>query len=159
MKKLLCYLGILILLGLAILPLALRMFLPDYEEKEEASVLNESILLICKNEKYEVNATYEASKINMFAIKKYKNKNEVESNDKLINQEDSNKKETELDRMFKYLKNANNIIYSDLETAEVIGIDFSIYDHKELDLGKITKSSEEQKTYYETQGLTCTVRK
>ena len=37
-------------------------------------------------------------------------------------------------------------------------IDFDIYDHKELDLSLLNKSLEEEKAYYESQGLTCTVR-
>lgn len=166
MKKLLCYLGILLLLCLAILPPVLRIFMPNQGEVEEEPVLNESILLSCKNDKYETSTNYENNKVQMIAIKKIKDTNESDLIDDgtRTNQENTdnvieNTEETELDRVFNSLKNANNIIYNDLEGAEVIGIDFSIYNHEDLDLEKLTKSHEKQKTYYESQGLTCTIRK
>ena len=183
MKKLLCYLGVLLLLGLAVLPPALRMFLPESKENEEEQILNESVLLFCKNDKYEVSTTYETNKINMIAFKKYKDMNEIESDDELINQDDINDdlendeneledksenneniqdnivEETELDKIFNYLKNSENIIYNNLSDSEAVGLDFNSNNYENLDLTNLKKNYEEQKTYYETKGLTCTIRK
>jgi len=167
MKKLLCYLGILLLLGLAVLPPALRIFLPDQDRQVVEKNESKSALLSCKNDNYEIITNYENEKVQMLVIKKMKNNNESDLEDDINNQENKeeqdnlieNNKETELDIIFNSLKEASNIIYNELEDGEVIGIDFSIYDHKDLDLGKLTKSPDMQKTYYENQGLTCTIRK
>ena len=65
---------------------------------------------------------------------------------------------TPLDEAFDNIKTDTTITYNEQEDSEVISIDFDIYDHKELDLSLLNKSLAEEKTYYESQGLTCTVK-
>ena len=65
---------------------------------------------------------------------------------------------TPLDEAFDNIKTDTTITYNEQEDGEVISIDFDIYDHKELDLSLLNKSLEEEKAYYESQGLTCTVK-
>lgn len=156
MKKALCFMGILILLFLALLPPALRLFLPD----KEAEIIEEETkkqLLVCKSERFGISTSYDNNEVDRIIFKRFKllsdDTTEVEdTEDMTINNN------TPLDEAFDNIKTDTTITYNDLEESESISIDFDIYDHKELDLSLLNKSLEEEKTYYESQGLTCTVK-
>ena len=64
MKKLLCFLGIILLLFLAVLPPVLRIVLPDMGE-EENEVVHENVILNCSNESYIANTSYQNEKVMM----------------------------------------------------------------------------------------------
>ena len=156
MKKALCFMGILILLFLALLPPALRLFLPD-KETEIIEEETKKQLLVCKSERFGISTSYDNNKVDRIIFKRFKllsdDTTEVEdADDTTINNN------TPLDEAFDNIKTDTTITYNDLEESESISIDFDIYDHKELDLSLLNKSLEEEKTYYESQGLTCTVK-
>ena len=145
-----CYLGILVLFSLAILPPALRMFLPDKGEEKKEEIPERSVLY-CSSNKFITNTSYENNKIQMILLKK-------------INQVSENNGETiddksELILKFQDLKDKSTIIYTETEDGGVIQIDFSISNNDNLDIKSLTKKIEEQKKYYEQQGLNCLIRK
>ncbi len=150
MKKLLCYLGILGLVFLLFLPPALRIFMNDQDEKDEEII--KSAILMCQNNGYVTSTYYENNKINMIILRKVllsseesETKNEVESI-------------SDLDNLLDTLKDQSTLTYKELENAKVLQIDFSIYDHKDLDLHLINNPIEAQKAYYESQGLICNIQ-
>lgn len=156
MKKALCFMGILVLLFLALLPPALRLFLPD-KETEIIEEETKKQLLVCKSERFGISTSYDNNKVDRIIFKRFKllsdDTTEVEdASESTINNN------TPLDEAFDNIKTDTTITYNEQEDSEVISIDFDIYDHKELDLSLLNKSLEEEKTYYESQGLTCTVR-
>ena len=158
MKKLLCYLGILLLLFLAFLPPILRIFLPDQDENQKENIINENIVIYCSNSEYIVSTNYENNEIKMLAFKKL-NTNLESPEGENIDENQTLNSQSDLDKTFFYLKEANDIIYNITDDGEAIGIDFSISTHQELDINNITKQPTEQQKYYENQGLTCVVRK
>lgn len=157
MKKILCYLGILVLLGLTILPPMLRVFMPDQGEEEEEVVKIESVALACTSDKYMVNTNYKNNKVQMIVIKKIINIDE--SNTEETEESSENVIETEMDMTFQALKEYGDIVYNVLNDGEAIKLDFSISNHEKLNLSTLTKLPEDQKTYYESQGLTCIIRR
>lgn len=150
MKKILCFLGIIGLLVLTFLPPVLRVVMKD--KKTEEVVKKESGILFCSNLEYVINTSYQNDKIQMIVIKKINTIPETDSNNNL-------KSESELDQIFDNLKKQTDLIYNEEENGETIAIDFSVSDHDTLDLSKITNNIEKQKNYYESQNLTCSVRK
>ena len=163
MKKALCFMGILILLFLVFLPPALRLFLPDKEvEIVEEEPKNQ--LLVCKNDRFGISTSYDNNKVYRINFKRFKlltdNDTETEDNDTEVEDDDESTidNNTTLDKAFDNIKTDSTITYTDQEDSEIISIDFDIYDHKELDLSLLNKPLEEEKNYYESQGLTCTVK-
>lgn len=149
MKKLLCYLGILVLFILAFLPPALRIFLPDKgEEKKDEEVIERSVLS-CSSDTFITNTSYENNKIQMILVKKLNQVDNPESIDDT----------SELGLSFEDLKKQGDIVYTETDDGEVIQIDFSVTTHDYLSIKNLTKGILDQKTYYEQQGLTCTIRK
>ena len=142
MKNILCYLGIIILLGLILLPPILRIVLPDKEKIEIVEKI-EYINLSCNNDEYLTNTSYTNDKINMIIIKKF---NQVEQN--------SNTGE-EFIQIFESLKDKSTVVHTVSEDGEVLTIDFSLSDNKGLNIAKLTKNASEQKEFYESQKLTC----
>lgn len=172
MKKLLCYVGILLLLFLVVLPPLLRRLLPDMGEEEPAKKEEERMLLTCSNENFVINTSYENSQIQMIVLKKLSSNQEqtdnVDSNDENTSsdnkldvddsKENQTENESELSLAFDDLKTKGDITYKQLEDGEVIGIDFSVSNHEKLNLASFTKPIDEQKIYYENQELSCTIR-
>lgn len=150
MKKILCFLGIIGLLVLTFLPPVLRVVMKD--KKTEEVVKKESGILFCSNLEYVINTSYQNDKIQMIVIKKINTIPETDSNNNL-------KSESELDQIFDNLKKQTDLIYNEEENGETIAIDFSVSNHDALDLSKITNNIEKQKNYYESQNLTCSIRK
>ena len=150
MKKLLCYLGILILFGLAILPPVLRLVLPD--QVLDNNVENvERINLNCSNSSYITSTSYDGDEIKMIVIKHIKN----EYSEDLLEDET---KQSFID-LFEDLTTKNGVLYKELSDGEVVSIDYSVYNDGKLNLTELTKKLEDQKSYYESQGLSCLIKK
>lgn len=173
MKKLLCFLGIILLLFLAVLPPVLRIVLPDMGE-EENEVVHENVILNCSNESYIANTSYQDEKVMMIVFKQLRTTDSNTNNDQddttiiedqedptIENEEDTSNLEQsnieELDEAFEDLKTESNITYNVLEDGEVIEIDFTISNHETLNLTKFTNNLADQRAYYENLGLTCLV--
>ena len=164
MKKILCFLGIILLLFLAALPPILRIILPDMGE-EENEVVHENVVLNCSNESYIANTSYQDEKVMMIIFKQLyptdSNTNDDQEDPTIENEEDTSNLEQsnieELDEAFEDLKTESNITYNVLEDGEVIEIDFTISNHETLNLTKFTNNLADQRAYYENLGLTCLV--
>lgn len=164
MKKLLCFLGIILLLFLAVLPPVLRIVLPDMGE-EENEVVHENVILNCSNESYIANTSYQDEKVMMIVFKQLRttdsNTNDDQEDPTIENEEDTSNLEQsnieELDEAFEDLKTESNITYNVLEDGEVIEIDFTVSNHETLNLTKFTNNLADQRAYYENLGLTCLV--
>ena len=149
MKKILCYLGILVLFGLAITPPVLRIALPDKEEKKEEEVI-ENKLLACTGDKYITTTNYDGKKISMIMIKQIK----TEAN----SDENADNNSNEFDEYFDSFRNGGDVLYKEVDDGEILTIDFSVTEHSNLDLSKINNPLETQKNIYEELGLICTIR-
>lgn len=164
MKKILCFLGIILLLFLAALPPILRIILPDKME-EEKEIVHENVVLNCSNESYIANTSYQDEKVMMIIFKQLyptdSNTNDDQEDPTIENEEDTSNLEQsnieELDEAFEDLKTESNITYNVLEDGEVIEIDFTISNHETLNLTKFTNNLTDQRAYYENLGLTCLV--
>ena len=164
MKKILCFLGIILLLFLAALPPILRIILPDIEE-EKKEIVHENVILNCSNESYIANTSYQDEKVMMIIFKQLyptdSNTNDDQEDPTIENEEDTSNLEQsnieELDEAFEDLKTESNITYNVLEDGEVIEIDFTISNHETLNLTKFTNNLTDQRAYYENLGLTCLV--
>ena len=152
MKKLLCYLGILVLLFLLFLPPALRIFLKDKDATldDDSNKTNET--LVCKNDNFTINANYSGDDVLMIVLKRAIKE---ESDD--LGEEVSDPLE-DLNELFDSIKDDQTITYNRLEDSEVVGIDFEIYKHENLKLNLITKPIKEQQQYYESLNFKCLVR-
>ena len=164
MKKILCFLGIILLLFLAALQPILRIILPDKME-EEKEIVHENVVLNCSNESYIANTSYQNEKVMMIIFKQLyptdSNTNDDQEDPTIENEEDTSNLEQsnieELDEAFEDLKTESNITYNVLEDGEVIEIDFTISNHETLNLTKFTNNLADQRAYYENLGLTCLV--
>ena len=164
MKKILCFLGIILLLFLAVLPPILRIILPDKME-EEKEIVHENVVLNCSNESYIANTSYQNEKVMMIIFKQLyptdSNTNDNQEDPTIENEEDTSNLEQsnieELDEAFEDLKTESNITYNVLEDGEVIEIDFTVSNHETLNLTKFTNNLADQRAYYENLGLTCLV--
>ena len=164
MKKILCFLGIILLLFLAALPPILRIILPDKME-EEKEIVHENVVLNCSNESYIANTSYQDEKVMMIIFKQLyptdSNTNDDQEDPTIENEEDTSNLEQsnieELDEAFEDLKTESNITYNVLEDGEVIEIDFTVSNHETLNLTKFTNNLTDQRAYYENLGLTCLV--
>ncbi len=164
MKKILCFLGIILLLFLAALPPILRIILPDKME-EEKEIVHENVVLNCSNESYIANTSYQDEKVMMIIFKQLyptdSNTNDDQEDPTIENEEDTSNLEQsnieELDEAFEDLKTESNITYNVLEDGEVIEIDFTVSNHETLNLTKFTNNLADQRAYYENLGLTCLV--
>ena len=159
MKKLLCYLGILVLLFLLLLPPALRIFLKDKDETITDTETKTNETLVCKNDNFTVSTNYSGDEILMIVLKRV-----IQERDDLIDEsnlesedliDETNK---ELDELFDSIKDDETITYNEIDDSEVIGIDFDIYQHENLKLDLITKPIKEQQQYYESLNFKCLVK-
>jgi len=183
MKKVLCYLGIVVLFGLGVLPPVLRIFYKDEDKKEVETI--ESIILVCTSDTYMTTTSYENDEVKKIAIKKIIANNledsEVDDStetddssdvveDEDMNNEDLNDSELEssdeelktgMDILFDslYESENENLIRNTLEDGEVVWIDFNTSKYEDIELSNITKLPEDQKEYYESLELTCIIRK
>lgn len=150
MKKLLCYLGILVLLFLLFLPPALRTFLKDKDATTNEDNNKTNATLVCKNDNFTINANYSGDDVLMIVLKRVIKE---EKNEELVSEPDK-----ELNELFDSIKDDQTITYNKLEDSEVIGIDFEIYKHENLKMNLITKPIKDQQQYYESLNFKCLVR-
>ena len=150
MKKLLCFLGILVLLFLVLLPPALRIFLPKEKEENVATTIVRKNLR-CSNDKYIIGTSYDNENIKSIVIKKFI------TNDQEENSNQESNAETEIDQIFTTLKKELPSGVSTQEDGEAITIDFSVEDNLDLSIKKLNRSIEVQKSYYENQNMVCTI--
>lgn len=148
MKKILCYLGILVLLFLLLLPPALRMFLKDKENVIEEEVVEN--ILVCKNDEFITTTRYEGVDIKKIAIKRNKEASIEEDADVVY--------DTNIDKLIDNIKSDPNLIYEETDEFKMITIDFEVSNHEYLDLSLITKPINDQKAYYEAENLTCSIK-
>lgn len=148
MKKILCYLGILVLLFLLLLPPALRIFLKDKETVVEEPVVKN--ILVCKNDDFITTTRYEGVDIKKIAIKRNKEQ-DLEEGAEIVY-------DTNLDKIIDNIKSDPTLIYEETDEFKMITIDFEVSNHKELDLSLITKPINDQKNYYEAENLTCSIK-
>lgn len=148
MKKILCYLGILVLLFLLFLPPALRIFLKDKETVVEEPVVKN--ILVCKNDDFITTTRYEGVDIKKIAIKRNKEQ-DLEEGAEIVY-------DTNLDKIIDNIKSDPTLIYEETDEFKMITIDFEVSNHKELDLSLITKPINDQKAYYEAENLTCSIK-
>lgn len=148
MKKILCYLGILVLLFLLLLPPALRIFLKDKETVVEEPIVKN--ILVCKNDDFITTTRYEGVDIKTIAIKRNKEQ-DLEEGAEIVY-------DTNLDKIIDNIKSDPTLIYEETDEFKMITIDFEVSNHKELDLSLITKPINEQKAYYEAENLTCSIK-
>ncbi len=152
MKKILCYFGIVVLLGFILFPPALRIFLPEKKEIQETPQ-SVSSSLVCTSDYFISNTRYENNKVQMIIMKKID----------IINSEDDDLQENisidnELTKSFDELKDKNDVIYNNLDDGEAISIDFTLSEHANLDLKNFIKEIDEQQKYYESFDLICQIR-
>ena len=168
MKNVLCYFGIIILLGLALLPPILRIVLP-LKEKEEKKEIISNMILSCSNNSFIVNTSYIDEKTNMIIMKKLLtgdsegNNNESNQsfdnlNDELLDSDTKSDKSADIIKLFDDIKNKNDVIYRALDDGEVLSIDFSVSDHKELKIDNLVQDVEKQKLFYEQNDLKCVIK-
>lgn len=150
MKKLLCYIGILVLLFLLFLPPALRTFLKDKDATTNEDNNKTNATLVCKNDNFTINANYSGDDVLMIVLKRVIKE---EENEELVSEPDK-----ELNELFDSIKDDQTITYNKLEDSEVIGIDFEIYKHENLKMNLITKPIKDQQQYYESLNFKCLVR-
>ena len=150
MKKLLCYLGILVLLFLLFLPPALRTVLKDKDATTNEDNNKTNATLVCKNDNFTINANYSGDDVLMIVLKRVIKE---EENEELVSEPDK-----ELNELFDSIKDDQTITYNKLEDSEVIGIDFEIYKHENLKMNLITKPIKDQQQYYESLNFKCLVR-
>ena len=150
MKKLLCYLGILVLLFLLFLPPALRTFLKNKDATTNEDNNKTNATLVCKNDNFTINANYSGDDVLMIVLKRVIKE---EENEELVSEPDK-----ELNELFDSIKDDQTITYNKLEDSEVIGIDFEIYKHENLKMNLITKPIKDQQQYYESLNFKCLVR-
>lgn len=148
MKKILCYLGILVLLFLLFLPPALRIFLKDKETIVEEPVVKN--ILVCKNDDFITTTRYEGVDIKKIAIKRNKEQDLEEGAEMVY--------DTNLDKIIDNIKSDPTLIYEETDEFKMITIDFEVSNHKELDLSLITQPINDQKNYYEAENLTCSIK-
>lgn len=148
MKKILCYLGILVLLFLLLLPPALRIFLKDKETVVEEPIVKN--ILVCKNDDFITTTRYEGVDIKTIAIKRNKEQ-DLEEGAEIVY-------DTNLDKIIDNIKSDPTLIYEETDEFKMITIDFEVSNHKELDLSLITKPINDQKAYYEAENLTCSIK-
>lgn len=159
MKKILCYLGILFLLFLLVLPPALRIFLKDKEDPVEEDITKAT--LVCQNDTFVTNTNYENDEVKMIVIKKINGV--VDSNGNVLGDNTKSDIEKELDinplyNLVDTLKDKEGVNYNKTNEFEAIALNFTNNKYDDLDLSLITKPLVEQKDYYEYLQLVCITR-
>lgn len=168
MKNILSYIGILVLLGLVLFPPILRIVLPE-KTKEEKKIDRNSYILSCSNQKFTINTSYEEEKIKMIVIKnkftqeeidKRKNLDENIENldEQLLDDDTALLKYKEIVDLFDEIKNKTTVTYNVMSDGEIVSIDYSVDEHKELEIDKLTQSMNRQQMYYEKLDFSCSIK-
>ena len=171
MKNFLCYIGIVILVILIILPPALRIFLPEEKEKEKIEPKLVIKSLNCTGVNYVTGTSYENDEVKMIVLKKIISSDDENQDENTDNQEtqdetkeedsynnpDSSERKTEFEAVFTRLSEDSRITKSNLNDGIALKIDFSISNNLDLDIKDLTKPINDQLIYYENLGLTCSI--
>ena len=166
MKNVLCYFGIIILLGLILMPPILRIVRPKEEQKAE-ELIKKNRILACSNELFVINTSYEGDDVYMVVIKKLFSKEEMKTRQNASEEETtSSKKSTSnstkslaIEGMFMKLKENQNVTDTVLDDGEVLSVDFSLASsNNNLGIDNINLKIEEQQLYYEKQNLSCLIK-
>ena len=156
MKKIIYYLGIIILFSLAVTPPILRIALPDQDKKEDKKINKEMTMLVCTSDKYMTVTNYEDEKINRIMLKKI---NQINNEITEEQEEISNVNTNELDTYFNELTLNGDILHNEVADGQILTIDYSVSNHSNLKIDNLTNSIEKQKNIYQSYGLTCEIRK
>ena len=150
MKKLLCFLGIIIIIFLVLLPPMLRIFLKDKDEKSSTfEVEITSYLLYCTNEEFVVINTYEEDKTTLINIKRL-----IQDDEEYEYQTGSG-----ITNFFDNIKALGDSSYQKMNDGELITINTSNFNNSNISIKNFTNEAVLQKTYYQNQGLNCEIRK
>lgn len=154
MKKILCFLCLILLLVLIALPPLLRSLIKDDTNNTNEEIQVKNTILSCSDNNYILKTSYKNDIISMIVAKK-----SIVKDDNIENKEDDIEEtpKSSFDSQFEFLKEIPLISYKELEDGDVVALDFSIYDFKEYDLSNFIKTKQEQKNYYESLGFTCTI--
>ena len=183
MKKLLCYIGIILLFSLAVFPPVLRIVLPPREEKKEEIKIEKRLMLYCVNDEFIAINTYEGDTIKSINLKKkiidstMEDEEDKQTDSDLKNQEsdqdNKNEEGTDLNsniveensqtgkqllNIFDDIKGKGDTLYTKTEDGELITIDFSVSKHPNLELSNLINKISTQKDFYQEQGLICEER-
>ena len=168
MKNVLCYTGIILLLGLFLFPPILRLTLPERKEEDKKIDMN-NYILSCSNQRFVINTSYEQEKIKMIVIKKIYTKEEIDRkkhldenienlDEQLLDPDTYVTKYQEIVKLYDDIKDKTTINHEISNDGEVVSIDFSVNDHKELEINKITQPLESQQKFYERLDFVCTLK-
>ena len=175
MKKVLCWLGIVLLIFLIALPPVLRIVLPaKVEEEEEVKLIRKT--LSCNSKVFLSATSYENDVVKMIVIKKsFTNPNlDTDTNtatetDTETDTEEEVKPETEPDtdikdyentdlaKLFEEAKKDSRVVIEEVEDGEIIKIDYTVSDYSGLEIEDLNKPINDQFTYYEDNGLVCSI--
>jgi len=164
MKNLLYVLGIIVLLFFIMFPPILRIVLPDKDKIKEDDVKELVVTILnCSNEKYITTTTYENAKITRISIKKNNLEEEENSEDNadLVDEESNEDTESKtiMDDIFDNLIKQNGVFQTNQESGTILTLDFSVSDIPGIDLSNIGKKIDDQKAFYESDNLVCSIIK
>ena len=162
MKKLLCYVAIVILLVIIILPPVFRAFVPENFDESELPPKQEIVLLNCKRSDETINLPYLDGKLNKIKytfntpilvddenepIDDDNNSNENETNDNEINEPMTLKK---------VLENIpNTVIRNDTDGTTTYSLDMNEIGVVDLVPAEYRDTSSNMKSYYTNLGYSC----
>lgn len=168
MKNVLCWFGIIIILALVVFPPVLRLTLPKKTETEKI-IETRNYVLACTNPRFIINTSYEDDVVKMIVMKKIYTEQEKDKRKKidenienldeqLLDPDTTTVKYQDIIKIFENIKDKTSITYNVLDDGEVITIDFSVNDHKNLPLEKLNQNMEKQQKYYERLDFSCVIK-
>ena len=161
MKNILSYVGIFILFGLVLLPPILRLTLPD-KDKIDNQIDRSNYILSCSNERFIIYTSYEEEKVKMIVIKKIYTQEEIENKDNindLLNPDAIVPKYKDISDLFEKIKTNKSLTFEVIDgDGEVLSIDYSVDEHKDLGVDNLIQKMSDQQKYYEKIDFTCSIR-
>ena len=175
MKKVLCFLGIILLIFLIALPPVLRIVLPaKVEEEEEVKLIRKT--LSCNSKVFLSATSYENDVVKMIVIKKTVPNTNLETDstgdtetDPNANAEPSEETQPETDteatdfentdlaKIFEEVKKDSRVVINEVDDGEVITIDYTVSDYSGLEIEDLNQPINDQFKYYEDNGLVCSI--
>ena len=179
MKKVLCWLGIVLLIFLIAIPPVLRIVLPaKEEEQEEVKLIRKT--LSCNSKVFLSATSYENDVVKMIVIKKtFTNTNletdttgdtetdtednpDTETSDETKPEttpdtETTDFENTDLAKIFEEVKKDSRVVINEVDDGEVITIDYTVSDYSGLEIEDLNQPINDQFTYYEDNGLVCSI--
>ena len=178
MKKVLCCLGIILLIFLIALPPVLRIVLPAKEEvKEEVKLISKT--LSCDSKVFLSRTSYENDVVKTIVIKKtFTNTNLDDDTNTDTEADNENETDTDIEetppaivpdadiidfentdlaKIFEEVKKDSRVVIEEVEDGEIIKIDFTVSDYSGLEVEDLNKTINDQFKYYEDNGLVCSI--